>query len=103
MNPILLTPIDLAIASVLIVLDGVLSLVLGRVGWLVSIGIGSGALVALWAARFIGTSLLFGLDARDPTTFIGASLILAAAGALAGWLPARRAARIDPTRVLREG
>jgi ABC-type antimicrobial peptide transport system permease subunit len=36
-------------------------------------------------------------------TFAGAALVLAAIGALAGWIPAMRAARIDPAIVLREG
>ena len=43
------------------------------------------------------------LDARDPTTFIVAALVLASAVVLAAWIPARRASRLDPARVLREG
>jgi len=46
---------------------------------------------------------LYGLEPRDPVTLIGASAVLALIGALAGWLPARRAARIDPAVVLRQG
>jgi len=57
---------------------------------------------SLWAARFAG-SLLFGLEPRDPVTLAAAAAVLAGVGALAGWLPARRASRIDPARVLREG
>jgi ABC-type antimicrobial peptide transport system permease subunit len=38
-----------------------------------------------------------------PATFISAAAVLMLIGALAGWLPARRAARIDPAQVLREG
>jgi putative ABC transport system permease protein len=56
----------------------------------------------LWASRFIAT-LLYGLEPRDPVTLIGAALVLGAIGGLAGWLPARRASRIDPAQVLREG
>jgi ABC-type antimicrobial peptide transport system permease subunit len=48
-------------------------------------------------------TLLFGLEPRDPQTFIGAAIILIAVGALAGWIPARRAAATDPASVLREG
>jgi ABC-type antimicrobial peptide transport system permease subunit len=47
--------------------------------------------------------LVYGLPARDPVTLAGAAAVLFAVGALAGWLPARRAARIDPAEVLREG
>jgi ABC-type lipoprotein release transport system permease subunit len=38
---------------------------------------------------------------RDPVTLMGTALTLAAVGALAGWIPARRASRIDPAEVLR--
>jgi predicted permease len=81
---------------------GVVRLVLRRVALLVAAGIVVGAGISLWAAKFVGT-LLFGLEARDPLTLIGASAVLACVGALAGWLPARRAARIDPAEVLRQG
>jgi putative ABC transport system permease protein len=47
--------------------------------------------------------LLFQVEARDPATFVGAAGALVAAGVLAAWLPARRAARLDPATVLREG
>jgi ABC-type antimicrobial peptide transport system permease subunit len=40
---------------------------------------------------------------RDPVTLVGAVGVLTIVGAVAGWIPARRAARIDPARVLREG
>jgi predicted permease len=77
-------------------------LVLFRVALLVGLGIVAGAAMALWVSRFVST-LLFGLPPRDPATLLTAALVLSAIGALAGWLPARRAARIDPARVLREG
>jgi ABC-type antimicrobial peptide transport system permease subunit len=48
-------------------------------------------------------ALLFHLEARDPVTFAGAAAVLAAVGVIAAWLPARRAARLDPATVLREG
>jgi predicted permease len=81
---------------------GVVRMVLRRVALLVSAGIIAGAGVSLWASRFVAT-LLYGLEPRDPATLIGAALVLSTIGALAGWIPARRAARIDPARVLREG
>jgi predicted permease len=80
---------------------GVVRNVLGRVGVLVAAGIVVGAAASLWAARFVET-LLFGLEPRDPATLAGAAAVLAAVAAVAGWLPARRAARVDPAQVLRE-
>jgi ABC-type lipoprotein release transport system permease subunit len=44
---------------------------------------------------------LFGITALDPVTLAGATMLLAAAAAVACWLPARRAARTDPAEVLR--
>lgn len=80
----------------------VVRLVLGRVVWLSAAGAVAGILGGLWAARLI-QSLLFGMDARDPVTFTAASVVLLAVVSLAGWLPARRAARIDPATTLRRG
>jgi ABC-type antimicrobial peptide transport system permease subunit len=81
---------------------GVVRLVLRRVAWLVAIGVVVGGGVSVWAARFVRT-LLFGLEPRDPATLVLAAAVLGAVAALAGWLPARRAARLDPAEVLREG
>ena len=81
---------------------GVVRLVMTRLAIVVTIGIGLGILAGWWAARFVG-ALLYGLTARDPMTFAGSVAVLVAVGALAAWLPARRAARIDPIEVLREG
>ncbi len=80
---------------------GVVWIVLRRVAVLVAIGVLFGAAASLWLSRFVAP-LLFGLAPRDPMTLAGAIVVLAAVGTLAGWLPARRAARIDPARVLRE-
>jgi predicted permease len=79
----------------------VLWVVLSRVGALVATGIILGVALSAWAAQFVA-SLLFGLQPRDPTSMGGAVMTLAAAAAVAGWLPARRAATIDPAEVLRE-
>jgi putative ABC transport system permease protein len=79
----------------------VVRLVLSRVTTLVSAGVLLGAGVSLWASKF-AASLLYGVEARDPLTVVGAAVILAAVGALAGCLPAWRASRIDPAAVLRE-
>jgi len=80
---------------------GVVRLVLRRVAALVGTGVVVGGAASLLAAKYVAT-LLYGLQPRDPLTFGGAAAILCAIGALAGWLPARRASRIDPARVLRE-
>jgi putative ABC transport system permease protein len=81
---------------------GVLRLVVGRIGILLGAGVIAGVLVSAWAARFVGT-LLYGLQPRDPVTLLGATVVLVLIGTFAAWLPARRAARIDPAEVLREG
>jgi ABC-type antimicrobial peptide transport system permease subunit len=81
---------------------GVVRLVLGRVALLVGAGVVIGAAVGAWAAMLV-ESLLFGLAPRDPATLLGAIALLVTVGAVAGWLPSARAARIDPARVLRDG
>jgi predicted permease len=81
---------------------GVTALILRRALLLTMGGLAAGTLASLWAASFIAP-LLFGLPSRDPATLIGSVVVLGGIGALAGWLPARRAARIDPATVLREG
>jgi putative ABC transport system permease protein len=80
----------------------VVVLILRRTALLVALGIATGAAVSLWASRFV-SPLLFGLQPRDPLTLVAAIVLLATIGVLAGWLPARRASRIDAARVLREG
>ena len=80
----------------------VVRMVLGRVSLLAAAGIVVGSLASLWAARFVG-ALLFSIPSRDPVTLVAAALGLALVATAAGWLPARRAARIDPAAVLREG
>jgi putative ABC transport system permease protein len=80
---------------------GVVRLVLSRVSMLVALGIVIGTGVSLWASQFV-TALLYGLEPRDPATLVASSATLALVGALAGWLPAHRASRIDPAEVLRD-
>ena len=83
---------------------GAVRLVLRRVAILVGMGLATGATLAMWTGQFVtATGLLFGLEPRDPATLVGSAVVLATIGALAGYLPARRASRIDPARVLREG
>jgi putative ABC transport system permease protein len=80
----------------------VLRLVLSRVALLVGLGIAIGCGVSLLLGRFIAT-LLYDLAPRDPLTIAAAAIVLVAVGTVAGLIPARRAARLDPARVLREG
>jgi putative ABC transport system permease protein len=79
---------------------GVVRLVLGRVAALMLAGAAIGVGSSLWAARFVG-ALLFGVDARDPMTLVAAGAVLVAVGLFAGWLPARKVSRLDPTAALR--
>jgi ABC-type antimicrobial peptide transport system permease subunit len=77
-----------------------LGLVLGEGLRLVGLGIAIGVLAALMLTRFLET-LLFGVRARDMTTFVLASAVLLAAGLLGCLAPARRAMRVDPAIALR--
>ena len=80
---------------------GVLKLVLGRVFLLVALGVIIGTVVSVWSSQFIA-SLLYDLHPRDAVTLLTAALTLTTVGAIAGWLPAHRASRINPTQVLRD-
>jgi putative ABC transport system permease protein len=80
--------------------DTVVRLVLRRVAWLVGLGIAGGAALSAWAVTF-AQALLYGLQPRDPLTFAASALTLAVVAATAAWIPARRAARIDPIQALR--
>lgn len=80
---------------------GVVRMILRRVGVLVAVGVAIGLGLTVWASKFVG-ALLYGLTARDPMTFAAAAGLLLAVGIAAGWLPARRASRLDPTAVLRD-
>jgi putative ABC transport system permease protein len=79
---------------------GVVGLVLTRVLWLVATGLATGAIASAWLAKFIDP-LLFGVPPRDPITLSVAALTLAAMATLSAGLPATRASRLDPARVLR--
>jgi predicted permease len=78
----------------------VLSLVVGRGLKLTLLGLALGLIAALAVTRFV-SSLLYGVTATDPVTFVGVSLLLLLVAMLASWLPARRATKLDPMTVLR--
>ena len=71
-----------------------------RVALLVSIGVLVGVPVSMWSMRSV-SALLFGLQAHDLTTYLSAVLVLMAVGVAAAWVPARRAARINPAIAFR--
>ena len=79
----------------------VMRLVLSRVLILVGTGVLIGVGASVWVSRFIA-GLLYGVQPRDLTTFLGAVGVLAGVGTFAAWLPAWRASRIDPADVLRD-
>ncbi|MEZ0332719.1 MAG: FtsX-like permease family protein [Gemmatimonadales bacterium] len=63
-------------------------------------GLGLGLLGALAAGRFIA-AFLYGVSPGDPAILLAILLLFAAVALLVSWLPARRAARLDPVRALR--
>jgi len=67
---------------------------------LVGVGLAIGLPVALAGARLV-SKMLFGLAPADPASFAGGSVLLLAFAALAGYLPARKAALVDPMVALR--
>jgi len=64
----------------------------------------AGTAIGLVAAWFLGRVvkiMLFGIEPADPVSTVSAILVLGAAALFAAWIPARRAARVDPMRALR--
>jgi predicted permease len=80
--------------------DDILRMVMADTLSMVAAGIAIGMPVALAGARSI-ESQLYGVSATDAATVCGACGLMAAVAAIAGWLPARRAARVDPLTALR--
>jgi len=69
---------------------------------LAAAGVIVGCVLSFWASRLIH-ALLFHTEPRDPSIVLTSILALAVTATCAAWIPARRAARIDPAAVLREG
>jgi predicted permease len=80
--------------------EQVLRTVLAESARIAVIGVAAGIVSALALARFIG-SMLYGLKAYDPLTFAASATLLLLVGLAASWIPARRAASLDPARALR--
>jgi predicted permease len=78
----------------------VLRMVFGQGALLSLIGLGIGVLGTLFFTNFM-TNFLFGVKADDPFAFAGVALLLATVAALASYLPARRATKVDPMIALR--
>jgi ABC-type antimicrobial peptide transport system permease subunit len=78
----------------------VLALVFREVVVLAGVGIAIGLIGALAATRLL-TTLLFGIEPTDPTSFVAASLVMLLVAAAAAYVPARRAAGLDPSVALR--
>jgi ABC-type antimicrobial peptide transport system permease subunit len=74
--------------------------VVARTLLLAGIGVTCGAALSFIASRVM-QSLLYGVEPTDGLTFAGMAAVLLLAGALAGYLPARRASRVDPLVALR--
>ena len=75
-------------------------MILREGGELLVIGLVLGVAGATFAARVI-RGLLFGVEPDDPATFFGVALLMAVIGVVACWIPARRAAQIDPAITMR--
>jgi predicted permease len=80
----------------------VVRLVVTHIGLVLVLGVGLGAGASLWLSKYIAT-LLYGLEPSDIVTLASSAILLTLVGMLAGWLPAHRAASIDPAQALRQG
>jgi predicted permease len=78
----------------------VYQLILGEAGWLAAMGIVTGLICAVGGATLM-RKLLFGVRAWDVSTLIAVALVLAISALLASYLPARRAASVNPVEALR--
>ena len=80
--------------------DRVVGMVVGRGLALTAAGVSLGSIGAYALSRVL-KSLLYGVGERDPLTFVGVAALLGVAALAASWIPARRAARVDPLTAMR--
>jgi ABC-type antimicrobial peptide transport system permease subunit len=80
--------------------SNIFRLIVGQAMTLVAISVIIG-LVGAFAATRLLNSMLYGVGASDPATFVAIVLLIAAVAFVAAWLPARRASRVDPVVALR--
>jgi putative ABC transport system permease protein len=80
--------------------SNIFRLIVGQAMLLVAISMAIGLVGAFMATRFL-SSLLYGVVAWDPITFASIATLITAVSFIACWLPARRAARVDPVVALR--
>ena len=74
--------------------------ILKEAGWLTALGIAAGLICSIPAGTLVG-KLLFGVRARDVPTLVAVGALLALSALLASYLPARRAASVNPVEALR--
>jgi putative ABC transport system permease protein len=79
----------------------IFNLVVGQGLTLSAVGIAIGLAVAFGLTRLI-TSMLVGVEATDPMTFLAVAVLFFLVASAASWIPARRAAALDPTEALRD-
>jgi putative ABC transport system permease protein len=80
--------------------EDVLRIVLRRASWLTAAGLGLGLVMAFGLARLVA-NLLRGVRPDDPVVFASITAVIAAVALASSWIPARRAAGIDPMKALR--
>ena len=78
----------------------VLGMVLREAAWIAGVGMVAGLGAALGMGKLVA-SMLYGLKSWDPATLVGSAVVLGLVALGASWIPARRAAGVDPMKALR--